>query len=123
MIDAAIVLVDDPVVSQTKFQIKGKHMSDFKQFIQYRALDFKFSQQNIDLTEAVLASGTDSPIPLRNVCAKMTIELSDRIDSTAACLGISKRVFIERALIEAMDQVDAMLVEVGAFDDLDGAAE
>lgn len=97
-------------------------MSEFKQFIQYRALAFKFERQNIDLTEAVLASG-EAPIQLRNVCAKLTVELSDRIDQTVSVLGVSKRLFIERALIEAMDQADAMLEEVGAldFDDNAGA--
>lgn len=95
-------------------------MSEFKQFIQYRALAFKFERQNIDLTEAVLASG-EAPIQLRNVCAKLTVELSDRIDQTVSVLGVSKRLFIERALIEAMDQADAMLEEVGALDFADNA--
>ena len=54
------------------------------------------------------------------VCAKLTVELSDRIDATVAVLGISKRLFIERALIEAMDQADAALAAVGALDDLEG---
>jgi len=98
-------------------------MSDFKQFIQYRALAFKFDRQNIDLTEAMLAREGEQPIPLRNVCAKLTVELAERIDNTAAVLGITKRLFIERALIEAMDQADAMLAEVGALDDLEGEAE
>lgn len=97
-------------------------MSDFKQFIQFRALAFKFDRQNIDLTEAVLASG-EAPIQLRNVCAKLTVELSDRIDQTVSVLGVSKRLFIERALIEAMDQADAMLEEVGAFDLEEGAGQ
>lgn len=94
-------------------------MNDFNEFIQYRALAVKFERQNQELTEAVIASGHE-PLPLRNVCAKLTVELSDRIDSTVAVLGISKRLFIERALIEAMDQADAALAAVGALDDLEG---
>jgi len=90
-------------------------MSDFKQFIQFRALAFKFERQNYDLTEATLASVGDA-LPLRNVCAKLTVELSDRLDQVVSVLGINKRSFIERALIEAMDQADAMLTEVGALD-------
>jgi len=96
-------------------------MSDFKQFIQFRALAFKFDRQNYDLSEAILSSVGDDVLPLRNVCAKLTVELSDRIDRTVSVLGVSKRSFIERALIEAMDQVDAMLEEVGAFEDNAGA--
>jgi len=96
-------------------------MSDFQQYIQYRALAFKYGRENQDLTEAVLASG-DEPLPLRNVCAKLTVELAERIDNTAAVLGITKRLFIERALIEAMDQVDAMLDQVGAWEGFDDNA-
>lgn len=96
-------------------------MSDFQQYIQYRALAFKYDRENQDLTEALLASG-DAPIELRNVCAKLTVELSDRVNATASVLGITKRLFIERALIEAMDQVDAMLEQVGAWEGLEGEA-
>ena len=97
-------------------------MSDFNEFIQYRALAFKFERQNIDLTEHFTENAPEGvgPIPLRNVCAKLTVQLSDRIDATVAVLGISKRLFIERALIEAMDQADAALAAVGALDDLEG---
>lgn len=95
-------------------------MSDFNDFIQYRALALKFERENQELTDAVISSG-DEPIPLRNVCAKLTVELSDRIDATVALLGISKRVFIERALIEAMDKADAAIAAVGALDHLEKA--
>jgi len=90
-------------------------MSDFKQFIVYRALAFKFERENYDLSERILENA-EMAVPLRNVCAKLTAELSDRIDQTVSVLGISKRLFIERALIEAMDQTDAMLEKVGATD-------
>lgn len=93
-------------------------MSDFKQFLQYRALDLKFSLQGVDIADAVIESGAE-PIPLRNVCAKLTVELAERIDRTAANLGVTKRQFIERALIDAMDQADAMLTEVGVWDEFD----
>lgn len=95
-------------------------MSDFNDFIQYRALALKFERENQELTDAVISSG-DEPIPLRNVCAKLTVELSDRIDATVALLRISKRVFIERALIEAMDKADAAIAAVGALDHLEKA--
>ena len=100
-------------------------MSEFKQFIQYRALAFKFDRQNLDVSEQLLASG-DAPLPLRNVCAKLSVELSDRIDQTVSVLGVSKRLFIERALIEAIEQAEAMLDEVGAwegFEDNAGAEQ
>lgn len=95
-------------------------MSDFNEFMHYRVLAFKYDRQNTDLTEAVLAHNADTaPIELRQVCAKLTVELADRIDRTVSVLGISKRLFIERALIEALDQVDAIIECHGAMGDLD----
>lgn len=97
-------------------------MSDFKEFIKYRALAFKYERENTDMTEAVLASGHE-PIPLRNVCAKLTVELAERVDNAANLMGISKRLFIERALLEAIDQVHAAMDEVNAYEGLEGEAE
>lgn len=94
-------------------------MSDFNEFMHYRVLAFKYGRQNTELTEAVLASQTDTPLELRQVCAKLSVELADRIDSTVSVLGISKRLFIERALIEALDQVDAIIDCHDAMGDLD----
>jgi len=82
-------------------------MSDFNEFMHYRVLAFKYSLRNEDLTECLIAQG-EGP-QLRNVCAKLVPELAERIDRTVSVLGISKRLFIERALIEALDQVDAIL--------------
>ena len=93
-------------------------MSDFQQFLQYKALAFKFGLQNSDLVDAAVASGQVS-IPLRNVCAKLTVELAERLDQTCINLDVSKRQFIERALIEAMDQADAALTASGVWDDLE----
>jgi len=100
-------------------------MSDFNQFIQYRALAFKFDRQNIDITEHFVENaetGEAQPIPLRNVCAKLTVELAERIDNVASVLGVTKRLFIEKALIDAMDRANAMLEEVGAWEGLEDNA-
>lgn len=43
-----------------------------------------------------------SPI-VKNVCAKVPVELSDKLDSLCNFLGISKRVFIEKALLDAIE--------------------
>ena len=84
-------------------------MSDFTEFMHYRVLDFKYSTlRNLDLSENLLEMSGDQ-VPLRHVCAKLSAELADRIDQTVSVLGISKRLFIERALIEALDQVDVIM--------------
>lgn len=112
-------------------------MSYFDQFIKYRALKFKFeSMGSFSISEiermvengSILHSDDDGktvrpstleealPIPLRNVCAKLSVELVDRLDNTLSVLDISKREFIEMALIEALNQVDIQLAEVDAFE-------
>jgi len=93
-------------------------MSNFKEFLQYRALDFKYTSQNLELTEAVLASQPDA-LPLRNVCAKLSIELAEEIDQVCSTLGISKRLFIQNALIEACAQAKQALQDVNAFEFID----
>jgi hypothetical protein len=112
-IDTPRELSDDPRVIQTK--PKESPVSDFKEFIKYRALAFKYDRQNTDLTEAVLASDQGA-IPLRNVCAKLTVELAERVDNAANVMGITKRLFIERALQEAIDLVNATMDEVNAWE-------
>ena len=97
-------------------------MSDLKEFLHYKALGLKFSLENSDLTDAVIESG-NAPIPLRNVCAKLTPELADRLDKTCNHLGISKRQFIERALIEAMNMADQALDECGVWEALERSLE
>jgi len=91
------------------FQSEEKSMSDFNEFMHYRVLAFKYSLRNEDLADKIIGENGVDQIPLRNVCAKLSPDLSDRIDRTVSVLGISKRLFIERALIEALEQVDAIM--------------
>lgn len=111
-------------------------MSHFDQFIQFRALKFKFSplgSYTLDDLERQIQAGAVgknvdgvfvpasdledvSPIPLRNVCAKLSVPLVERLDNALSVLDISKRHFIELALIEALDKVDQVLEDVDAFE-------
>ncbi len=110
-------------------------MTHFKQYIQYKALDFKFATagNSIDQLERLVAGGSVGhavdgqfvpaqtleevcPIPLRNVCAKLSVELVDRLDNALGVLSMSKRQFIEMAIIEALDEVDKVLQDVDAFE-------
>lgn len=97
-------------------------MSDFKEFLQYRALTRKYQFENHDLTEAALASD-DSAAPLRNVCAKLSVPLAESIDDVVAHLGISKRLFIERALIDAVARANDALHEYGYFERMNEAID
>lgn len=124
-------------VSTTIIQNGTNLMKHFDQYIQFRALKFKFSalgSMTLDDMERMIESGAllksdddgktvrptsleeISPIPLRNVCAKLSVQLVERLDNALGILDISKRQFIELALIEALDKVDQVLEDVDAFE-------
>ncbi|MNG00053.1 hypothetical protein D3C85_1281370 [compost metagenome] len=118
-------------------------MTHFEQFIQHRALTFKFSTtggMSLGQLERMVASGSlghavdgtfvpaqtleeISPIKLQNVCAKLDQTLVDRLDNALSVLDMTKRDFIELAVIEALNKVDAILEETNAFEFVDARAE
>ena len=117
-------------------------MTHFEQFIQYRALSFKFKSEGVSLGvfERMLANksiGTNQdgtfvpatsleevlPFKVQNVCAKLAQPLVDRLDQALGVLGMTKRDFIELALIEALDKVDQVLKDTDAFEYVEARAE
>lgn len=52
----------------------------------------------------------------RNVCAHVSIPLADELDSLCKSLDISKRRFIEGALIDAVKRANAIVSQVQPFD-------
>lgn len=50
---------------------------------------------------------------IKNVCAKVSVQLSDRLDNTLGLLGISKRLFIEAALIDALNKASQIMEQEG----------
>lgn len=95
-------------------------MSFFDQYIQHRVLSFKFTNvDNGKLFDHLLDSGQlvdTGSTELRNVCAKLSVALADRLDNTLGLIDMSKRQFIEMALIEALDKVDQAVQELDAFE-------
>lgn len=53
------------------------------------------------------------PLPLKNVCAKVSTQLSEDIDKVCDFLGISKRRFLEAAFIDALDKAQAIISSEG----------
>lgn len=112
-------------------------MSHFDQFIKYRALRFKFDSlgsSTLGDVESHIESGSllksddgqtvrrtslEEAFPqlrIKNVCAKLSGDLVDRLDNSLSILGMSKRDFIEMALVEALDRVDQELADIDAFE-------
>jgi len=85
--------------------------SAFDQFIQYKALSLKFDDSATFL-DMILESDEGKKLPLRNVCAKLHESLIERLDNTINNLGVSKRQFIEYAIIEALDRADEIIGDV-----------
>jgi hypothetical protein len=79
-----------------------------EKFIEYRALAVRF--QNDPLEEAVSQSmeNTDEldGVKLANICFKDSQAFAEQITRVAKELGISKRVFMKRAIIHAMDMAE-----------------
>lgn len=110
-------------------------MTHFEQFIQHRALCFKFNSMGtltISDIERMVENGSIRnedgsiatlgdvvPMKLQNVCAKLDQSLVDRLDNALGVLEMTKREFIELALIEALNKVDAILDETHAFEFID----
>lgn len=52
----------------------------------------------------------------RNVCAKVETVIADRLDSICHDLQVQKRLFIETAIVYAMDRAQEIMAEEGLND-------
>lgn len=111
-------------------------MKEFDAFIQYCALARRFRCRSIavsakfpedldvpnSLREKLLQEGVSAPV-YRNVCAKLEVNLVDRLDKTLGFLDISKRAFIEVAVVEALNRVEEILKESDVYDSFQSLVE
>lgn len=120
-------------------QFEVINMSNFDQFIQYRALHFKFSTtpgSSLGDVEAMLQGGmlklhdeAGNPVEptlenalegtgleIRNVCAKVPASLVAELDNTLSILQMKKRDFVEMALRDALERADKIIHDVGALE-------
>lgn len=76
----------------------------------------------LDRGEAYVVSGDEIPRApvVKNVCAKVTVQLSDEIDDVCNLLDISKRRFLEAAMLEAVQKAKAIMDAEGVWEALDG---
>lgn len=99
----------------------------FDQFIQYRALNFKALVEGQTAGSAIdqhleKEAAKGSP-EIKTVCAPISVGLFNRLTHTLSLLDISKRTFIEAAIIEALDKADVIMAEVDIFENQDPPAE
>ena len=55
---------------------------------------------------------------IKNVCAKVPVQLSDEIDKVCGLLHVSKREFIQSALVDAVNQANNIMHQEGLFEAL-----
>ena len=93
---------------------------NFDQFLTFRALRAKATIENnafnSDATDQIFSAAPDAQI--KTVCAPISIPLFDRMNETLSLLDISKRQFIEAAIIEALNHADCVMESVDIFESI-----
>lgn len=75
---------------------------------------------NESSAEALIDALSDNPkLCMSNVCAKVSTELSNEISNVCDLLGVSKRRFIECALIDALNSAHRIIDEEGMWKAVD----
>jgi hypothetical protein len=67
------------------------------------------------LVDAMAEQDTSGRIT-RQICAKVAPELIDKVDSVLAVLHVSKRRFIEAAIVDAVIRAEAIMQAEGLYD-------
>lgn len=70
------------------------------------------------LVEAVAENDRTGRIT-RQICAKVAPELVDQVDNVVSVLHLSKRRFIEAAVVDAVARAEAIMKEEGLYEALD----
>lgn len=69
-----------------------------------------------DVVDFFEDSELEAAVEIKNVCAKVSVGLSDKIDEICAILNIRKRLFLECAFIEAVQKAEAILEAEGFYE-------
>src|SRR5664280_2600827 len=83
--------------------------TQFEEMILGKALAFKAGSNNSDLLDLIANDQIQHTVELKNVCAKVSPQLADKLEEVCGLLSISKRRFIEAALIEALNQAEEIM--------------
>lgn len=91
----------------------------FHQLIQYKTLNRMYAANNDGLLEMSLRDPQNEEFikkQMKNVCALISVKLFDQLDGVCDVLEISKRQFIEYAIIEALAKAENIMEETGFYD-------
>lgn len=79
-----------------------------------KSLNFINESEKDEALDFLIASSDDEK--LKNLCTKVSVNLSNRIDGVCSILNISKRRFCELAFLEAVATADRIMSEEGVYD-------
>ncbi len=79
-------------------------------------LNASFLDCLLDENDSAVTAVPGSPLPIKNVCAKVHESLSDEIDEVVGLLNLSKRAFLEAAFIEAIIKARQVISDEGLED-------
>lgn len=92
---------------------------NFDELIRLKALEQKQLHHhgaNFDLVDAIVQQDPENKLT-RNICAHISAPLFERVESICSLFSLSKRQFVEQALIEAVKRTEAIVAEVKPFGD------
>lgn len=94
-------------------------MNQLQELLTQRILSFKL--RNVRPMDDILDDPKLADMPgTRNVCAKLSIPLSEEIDQVCSLLEISKRRFIEAAIIQALLEANRLMSDLDMHDEEEG---
>lgn len=95
-------------------------MKQLDEILLARALTFKHGpSMNAKFIDAAIESGEVKNVT-KNVCAHLAIPLVDRLENALSVLDMTKREFIETAILDALDRYDAIMAEHGVWEAFEG---
>lgn len=87
----------------------------FERLIAEKSLAKISSLRSEELIEYAVEAGHIEPM-LKNVCAKVSVQLAGEIDEICDLLSISKRKFCESAFIEAIQKAKKIMNDEGLYE-------
>lgn len=85
--------------------------------LRLKALKLKaLNEGTNEIAEAMLDQMAKDAPELRNICAHISVSLFDEVDQLCSLLEMSKRRFVELALLEAVQRAHQVLGEVKPFE-------
>lgn len=74
-----------------------------KDFATLKAYQDAYTSSNVAITNMIAADGVEHTVQLKRVQFETYPDVVERLETVCHVLGISKREFLERALVDALD--------------------